>query len=359
MAIDRGSLDYRIRVSDAYSRPIQRFRRELLKARNTALAVKQDLAGVNASIAAVGTASARAGAKTVALTADQRAHWKAVQDGARRAATAQRLRARANKDIAREEIRRLKAGKRALEAREKAEKRAADARKRAAREAEAAARRAVINQRRLGRELDRTKRKSGQLFLAFKRLAGVFVGFQIIRFGVDSFREMISMGIRFNRVMEDSRIGIAAMIGTLAGIPDAQGKPLEGAQKFNAALVLTDSILEKIRKRSLATTATFPQLIEAFQAGVAPGLEAGVSIEDIILITERISQAAAGLRIQQNQLNEEIRSLLRGTAQARTSLVASILFGGAKNANELIREAKRVGKVGPVIIERLKLLGIA
>ncbi|CAK9074220.1 Uncharacterized protein (Fragment), partial [Durusdinium trenchii] len=88
-------------------------------------------------------------------------------------------------------------------------------------------------------------------------------------------------------------------------------------------------------------------------AGVGPGLEAGLQLDEVVTVAERVSQAAAALQLPQNQLVEEIRSLLRGTAQARTSIVASVLFGGAANANRIIRQAREAGNVFEVINERL------
>ena len=359
MAIDKGSLDYRIRVSDSFSRPIAKFRSDLLKARNTAKFVKEELRDVNKEIGRLGTTTSKAGASTRKLTDQEKAHWKAVREGARSAAAAESLRARALKTQKGEQARQNKAAAAAARRAAVAAEKAARARKAAAKAAAAASARALRNQKRLNRELARTQGRGNRLILTFKRLAGVFVGFQAIRFGAEALRESITAGIRFNAVMEDARIGIAGMVATIAEVRNEEGKLVEGADKFAAALGIADDQLEQIRRRSLATVATFPQLIEAFQAGVAPGLEAGLSLDEIVTVTERVSQAAAGLRIQQNQLNEEIRSLLRGTAQARTSLVATILFGGAENANKRIKEAREVGNVFEVINERLKILGIA
>ena len=359
MAVDKGSLDYRIRVTDQFSKPIAKFRSELLKARNTAQFVKQEIKGATSAIGQLGATAQRAGATTAKLTAEERAHWRAVREGAKTAAQAERLRARARKDQVAETSRVTKRATAEAKAEAKAATQAAIARQRAAKAAAAAAARAVREQRRLNRELSKTQRRGNGLVLTFKRLAGVFVGFQAIRFGAEAIRESISAGIRFNSIMEDSRIGVAGIVATLAEVKDEEGNVVEGAEKFAAALGIADAQLEQIRRRSLATTATFPQLIEAFQAGVAPGLEAGLELDEIVIVTERVSQAAAGLRIQQNQLNEEIRSLLRGTAQARTSLVATILFGGAEQANKRIKEAREVGNVFEVINERLKILGIA
>ena len=57
--------------------------------------------------------------------------------------------------------------------------------------------------------------------------------------------------------------------------------------------------------------------------------------------TVRISQAAAAIGLQQNQLAEEIRSILQGTIQARTTRIAVALG----ITNEDIRRMREVGKL--------------
>ena len=360
MAIDKGSLDYRIRVTDQLSAPIAKFRAELLKARNTALAVKQEIGAANAAISRFGVTSAKAGAATRRLTEEERAKWKAVREGAQTATIKERLRARALKDLNKENLRLAKKAADEAKKEARATQTAAKARERASKAAATASRRALANQRRLNRELTKTQKQGSRLVFTFKRLVTVVVGLQAIRFGVNALRESITAGIRFNATIETARIGMAGLFATLQNVRDIQtGELLTGAEAFAATLAIADGTLEQIRQRSLATAATFPELAAAFRAGFAPGISAGLNTDEIIEVTERVSQVLTGLGIAQNQINEEIRSLLLGTATSRTSLVATLFFGGAANANKSIKDAKEIGNVFKVITERLKAFQIA
>lgn len=355
MAIDRGSLDYRIRVTDQFSKPIAKFRQDLLKARNTARFVKQEIQGATTAIGNLGVASKRAGTQTKKLTKEELARWKAVREGARTAATAERLRARARKDNIQESARLAKKAAAEAKAEARTAKTAAAARVRASKAAANAAERAVRQQKRLNRELSVTQRRGNRLTLTFKRLAGVFIGFQAIRFGAEAIRESITAGIRFNSVIESSRIGMAGLFATLQSISNVQsGKLLTGAEAFAGALVIADETLEKLRNRSLATAATFAELSTAFRAGFAPGVSAGLDIDETIFVTERFSQILTGLGIAQNQINEEIRSFLTATAQSRTSIIPTLFFGGAAESNRFVKQAKLVGDLFPKIVKRLE-----
>ena len=260
MAIDKGSLDYKIRVRDDFSKPIQRFRKELLKALSTARFVKQELSKTTVAITNLGVASRKAGTQTKRLTEEERAHWKAVREGAKTAATAQRLRSSARRDQIKEVARIQKQAADALRRVEKERVNTARARAKASRAASAASSRAIRQQRSLNTTLKTTSRSARGLVVTFKRLAGVFVGFQAIRLVTRAFGASITAGVKFNQTVEDTRIGLAGMFATLQQIRDIQtGEILTGATGFAAALRIADTTLEKIRNRSLATAATFTE----------------------------------------------------------------------------------------------------
>ena len=205
-------------------------------------------------------------------------------------------------------------------------------------------------QRALGgtrRELNRTSRAArrtasavNRIGFSFRRLIGILAVFQGARAGVRLFTGAITGGIQFNRTIEDSTIAMAALFTTAGRVFDAQGNMLRGQEAFNRAIVIARDQTAKLRIDALGTIATFEELQRAFQGSVGPGLEAGLNVDQIRTFAVRISQAAGALGIAQNQLIEESRSFLRGTIQARTTLVASIL--GV--SNKIVKEAKDSGR---------------
>jgi len=110
-----------------------------------------------------------------------------------------------------------------------------------------------------------------------------------------------------------------------------------------------------LRQDALKTTATFEQLLDTFQVAIAPGFAAGLNIDEIRRLSVSISQAATAIGLPQNQLAEEIRSLLSGTIQARTTRIATAL----QITNEDIRRLKETGELFDFLDERFKALGLA
>ena len=67
------------------------------------------------------------------------------------------------------------------------------------------------------------------------------------------------------------------------------------------------------------------RMIDAGQAEHLHGREAGLDVDQVRKFTIAISQAAGAIGLAQNQLAEEIRSILSGTIQARTTRIAVAL----------------------------------
>ena len=184
----------------------------------------------------------------------------------------------------------------------------------------------------------------------FRRLIGIFAVFAAARAGGALFSGFIKDSIDYNSTIEDSQISMASLFTTAGRVRDAQGELLEGAEAFGAAQAEAARQTRLVQAAAVSTTATFQELLRAFQAGIGPGLEAGLKLDEIREITVRVSQAAAALAIPQNQLIEEIRSLLRGTIQARTTIVASVL--GITNKD--VADAKKTGTLFKFLSNRLE-----
>lgn len=192
--------------------------------------------------------------------------------------------------------------------------------------------------------------KAGQkLLFTFRRLVGTLAIFTLARKGVQVFNELVSSGIRFNDTIETSTLGIAGLVATLADVRDELGQSVGKAEELDLALGLARTQIELLRQDSLKTVATFTQLLDTFQVAVGPGLAAGLNLDEVRQLTVSISQAAAALSVPQNQLAEEIRSLLAGTIQARTTRIATAL--GITNSD--IRRLKEAGELFEFLDERL------
>ena len=203
---------------------------------------------------------------------------------------------------------------------------------------------------RLRKELGLTENVANRVSFTFRRLFGILAAFTLVRELIAGFRSLVVASVAFNSKIEQTRLGIAALFTAVGDVRDATGQTVDSAR----ALVLAQSEArrqtELLRLDALRTVATFDTLAETFQVALAPGLAAGLDVDRIRRFAVQISQAASAIGLQQNQLAEEVRSILQGTIQARTTRIAVALG----ITNEDIRRAKELGVLGDFLEDRFK-----
>lgn len=161
-------------------------------------------------------------------------------------------------------------------------------------------------------------------------------------------------GVNYNSQLEQTRLGIGAVIAALAQLETATGKKLEGPAALNASLSLASDQLAKLKVDAVNTVATFEQIAPAFQAAIGPGLRAGLTLDQIRQTVVRITQAAGAIGLPFNQLNQEVRAILEGTINedARLAKVLGI-------SNELVKSWKEQGTLAEELQKRLEAFGTA
>ena len=153
---------------------------------------------------------------------------------------------------------------------------------------------------------------------------------------VKGFQELVSSGIQFNKEIESAKLGIGSIISTQGEFVTATGQQLQGVEKLNAALFMSDKLVNQLRIDNLKTTATFEQLTKAFQQTLAPGLGVGFNPDQVRKFTLSMMQAAGAMGVNQDMMAEETRSLLKGTITPRNTIIATALG----ITNEQIRSYK-------------------
>lgn len=120
-------------------------------------------------------------------------------------------------------------------------------------------------------------------------------------------------GMEFNKVMEDSKGGIAGVLLMTREYVNAAGKVVTGQEAINASFVEASAIQEKLKKDALGTAASYTELVGAFQSALAPAAAAGVkNLDDVREITVMATQAMAALNIPTVQAAQELRGLFSG-----------------------------------------------
>lgn len=379
MGTERGGLDYAIVARDQFTATFRQFRTEVGKTRAALEGLRRSApAGLRESAAATREAARATAELTRATQTRARAEGTAnrqSQQELRRLAAAQRDRSRLERQIsavARQgnrdsaaEVKRREAAERQLARtqRERARQEARDAQQaaRASREAARAERDRQLQLRRSRREASAFfgqfvagNSAVNRVSFTFRRLFGILAAFAIAREAVGLFfRGLVGGAIQFNRVTEDATVGLGGLIFTLFRLTDAQGRLLEGAEGFAAAQTEARRQMALLRRDSLSTVATFEELIDAFQTALAPGVAAGFNLDQIREFSVLVSQAASAIRLPQNQLAEEVRSLLQGTATTKTTRLAAI-FGGPNELNQLVRQAEDAQDLFQKLTSRLE-----
>ena len=140
--------------------------------------------------------------------------------------------------------------------------------------------------------------------------------------GVSSYFSRI---FDFSSNIENSQIAIASVVSATNKISDAQGRTLEGAEKFNAAQEISARLMGEIQTQALQSTATFDSLVEGVSGIIAPATKAGVSLEKLPQFAVTAAQAMAAMKIPVQQMRTEIEALLSGNISRTQDILATNL----------------------------------
>jgi hypothetical protein len=214
---------------------------------------------------------------------------------------------------------------------------------------------------RVSKSVDKLEHESDQATAATRRLSGeqqgavaaikalaTAYGAGVLLRGMAS---AVRTGIEFNAQMEQSRLGIAALIGAFGQVRDASGNALND---FNTNLVLAGQLQEKLKIAALQTTAEYGEMVEALQVGIGPALKAGFNTDQIVEFTKMVTQAAGAIGLPMNQLGQEIRGLFAGDI-GPDSRLANLLFTDIPRTKikAYVEELQRSGKFFDEMKERM------
>lgn len=129
----------------------------------------------------------------------------------------------------------------------------------------------------------------------------------------------------FSSNLENSQIAIASVVSATNNISDAQGRALQGAEKFNAAQEISAQLMDEIQTQALQSTATFDSLVEGVSGIIAPATKAGVSLEKLPKFAVTAAQAMTAMKIPVQQMRTEIEALLSGNISRTQDILATNL----------------------------------
>ena len=207
----------------------------------------------------------------------------------------------------------------------------------------------------VGKEAKTAQSSVNRISFTFRRLFGILAAFAAAREGLRLIRLTFSTAVQFSAQLETAALGIAAVIAAAGDVRGASGEATSAVNRFALAQVQARQQLTLLRNDALFTAAGLEELAKAFETATGPGLQAGFNLDEIRQFTVRISQAATAIGLQQNQLAEEIRSILTGNIRARTTFIATAL--GITNAD--VRQAKEAGILVEFLEDKLEAFELA
>lgn len=153
-----------------------------------------------------------------------------------------------------------------------------------------------------------------------KKLGELAAAYLSVKAAADAFMR----GVAYNSQLETLKLGIASVVSANQTILDQNGKQIEGAQKLAIAQEQVAGVFKQLQRDAINTTATLPQLAEAFNAAVGSGLALGMSLDETREITVKMVQAMGALGVPMHGARQEINSILQGTIDNNSQLAKSL-----------------------------------
>jgi hypothetical protein len=188
-----------------------------------------------------------------------------------------------------------------------------------------------------------------------KLLAAQIVGLVGVYKTLGAVAGFVKRGMDFSSSLESSEIAIASIVSATNNIATAEGKALQGAEKFKAAQGLSKEIMDEIQVLALQTTATFDSLADGVAGIVAPATKAGVELEKLPKFAVTAAQAMATMKIPIQQMRTEIESLLSGNINKAQDLLATNLG----ITGEMVRDWQKQGILVDELNRRMEAFAIA
>lgn len=131
--------------------------------------------------------------------------------------------------------------------------------------------------------------------------------------------------VDYNRTLETSKLGIAAIVTSMTQVTDANGQALTGQAKFNAAQTVSVAAQKELQSIAMSTVATYEELVEVYQGILAPALSAKMTFQETLEITGLLTNAVKAIGLPIQQIKQEARDLIQGGISAASSSLATAL----------------------------------
>ena len=156
---------------------------------------------------------------------------------------------------------------------------------------------------------------TAQLASTTFELTGAFYGLTVLGATLSS---PAIFGVRYLKQLEDTKLGIS---GILLAMGSVNGEMLTFAQASQVA----DEQINKLANDAISMAGTLEDFTKSYQAILAPGLAAGMTLDEIRKISVAGTVAVKTIGLDSRQIVQEIRDLVAGGIQAASSTLATSL----------------------------------
>lgn len=174
---------------------------------------------------------------------------------------------------------------------------------------------AQVNGARAAKGLDQVTVSARDLVLGAAGVAVVTSGIAALSAVLTS---LPAQAFDYSKNLESSAIGMAGILGSMTAI---NGKQTD----YNTGLAISRDMIKKLGDDALRTAASSSELTNTFQALLAPGLAARMTLEQIRELTVVGTNAVKSIGLSGSQIVQELRDLVGGGITAAGSQLATAL----------------------------------
>ena len=178
------------------------------------------------------------------------------------------------------------------------------------------------------------------------QVGAAYSAYKLLEKAVDA----VNIGIQANQSWESQKLGIASVIGATNQLADAQGRVLQGSEKFAASQQVAEKLMERIQVLGLETVATTQDLVEGVQGIIAPATRVGIALEKVPDLAVNAAQAMGAMQIPLQQMRTEVEALLSGNINKAQDILATNLG----ITGEMVRNWQKQGILLDEINNRLE-----
>ena len=219
----------------------------------------------------------------------------------------------------------------------------------------------AINKSTASRKKENAERRKGinTLVRHIRRVESLIVSYYALN---KAGSLLIKDGIMLNKTIEDGKVGIGALITANTTLADSMGNQLTPAERFQASMMKSEQTIQALKKASIATSATFPELTSVFQVAIGKAFGAGdamgQTVDDVInntiKLSQRLTNIAGSTSMEMFKVTQEIRAILAGdiTKDAEIAQMLGI------TSDDIAEAKKSVGGLAKFLEEKLAVFDV-